>query len=513
MTQPRETLQAGTKPRLDPELVPLLRLLLRAKGFALAFLKCNAPAERQRLVEALIQALKERGRAGRVLQLMEPVVDLLEETHGVTPPLDSDDALFVLGFERSIPAEADFPPALVQLNMARELYRNLPCPLVIVLPDYALTQLTRQAPDFWAWRSGVFETAERQEEAATLIQRVTTSRDRAALGSSREGVRRYLEVLQELLEEYNSREDSDRVQTERLKAHLLTEIANDLALLGELEEAGAAGKQALEIAQRLGDRTLEAGALSSLAVSLMNLGHLEDALDLARRAVETKRELVLAEETPAAQQGLAIGLNTLGVVLGSFERSEEALRANEEAVALLRALPSEMADEFLAIALQNRGVLLRDLGRQEEALTFTKEALEIRRRLAFGSPDIFLPALASGLNNLGSMLIDLDRKMEALQAMQEAAEISRGILAHRPDAEIAGFASNLFNLGVALRGLGRNEEALRAMEEGIRRLAAFASRRPEVFRERIEGQVKRYRDLCAEMGREPDSELLRLLES
>ena len=32
MTQPRETLQPGTTPRLDPELAPLLRLLLRLRA-------------------------------------------------------------------------------------------------------------------------------------------------------------------------------------------------------------------------------------------------------------------------------------------------------------------------------------------------------------------------------------------------------------------------------------------------------------------------------------------------
>jgi len=508
MTQPLETLHAGTTPPLQPELVPLLRLLSRAKGFALAFLKSNAPTERERLIEVLSQSLRERGCSGRVLHLRKPVANLLKELRELTPPLASGDALFVIGFEQSIPAEVDFPPALVQLNMARELYRNLPCPLVIVLPDYALTQLARQAPDFWAWRSGVFEAVEQEEEGVTMVQRMTISRDRGALGLSRKRVEGNLEVLQELFEGYIG-----RVGVDRLQAALLTEIANDLALLGEFEEAHAAGKQALEIAQRLRALSLEASALGSLTVSLMNLGRAGEALDLGQRAVEVNRELVLNEETQTAQRDLAISLNTLSVVLSSFGRSDEALQVNREAVALLRALPPEHAAEFLAMALENRGVMLRDLGRQEDALAFMKEALEIRRRLASESSDIYLPALASSLNNLSAMLIDLDRKAEALQAIQEAAKISRDVLPHRPDSEIPGLASNLFNLGVVLRGLGRNEEAVAAMEEGIRWLAPFVSRRPAVFKERTVGQAKRYSALCAEMGRKPDPELLGLLES
>src|SRR5947199_6501299 len=153
------------------DLVPLLRLLARAKGFALAFVKCNVLTQRERLVDDVSQSLKAKGRTVQRLDLSEPVVDLLEEILRLSPPLASEDVLFLLGFERSIPAEVDFPPALVKLNLSREHFRNLPCPLVIVLPDYALTQLARPAPDFWAWRSGVFEVSVQPEELATIVQR------------------------------------------------------------------------------------------------------------------------------------------------------------------------------------------------------------------------------------------------------------------------------------------------------------------------------------------------------
>jgi hypothetical protein len=33
---------------------------------------------------------------------------------------------------------------------------SVPHPLLFVLPDYAITRIAKFAPDFWAWRSGVF---------------------------------------------------------------------------------------------------------------------------------------------------------------------------------------------------------------------------------------------------------------------------------------------------------------------------------------------------------------------
>ncbi len=33
---------------------------------------------------------------------------------------------------------------------------DVPHPILFFLPDYALTRLAKYAPDFWAWRRGVF---------------------------------------------------------------------------------------------------------------------------------------------------------------------------------------------------------------------------------------------------------------------------------------------------------------------------------------------------------------------
>ena len=53
------------------------------------------------------------------------------------------------------------PAALADLNLHRDqISEALPCPLVIWTNDAAFTDLARSAPDFLAWRSGVFTLAD-----------------------------------------------------------------------------------------------------------------------------------------------------------------------------------------------------------------------------------------------------------------------------------------------------------------------------------------------------------------
>ena len=328
MSQPLESLQLLPQP--ETELASLLRLVLRARGFALAFVKSNLLTEREHIVEVVSQSLKSRGRSGRCLHLRDPVIDLLEEISHLKPPLTPEDVLFVLGFEKSIPPEADFAPVLAKLNMTRERFRDLPCPIVIVLPDYALTRLARQAPDFWSWRSGVFEFEVSAEELASIMQRESPLSDRDLRSRSPDSIREHLEVLQEILSEYEAR---GGFHSEKL--NLLNQIAADLVQLSDFEKARIYAEKSVEAARRAGDLAAEAEALNILAVALADLGHYEEALQLARQAVARFRSLA-QKESASSQEALAASLSNLGTILGSLRQLDEALEALQEAVMIRR---------------------------------------------------------------------------------------------------------------------------------------------------------------------------------
>ncbi len=337
MAQPLEALPAGKA--LDPELIPLLRLLQRAKGFALAFLKCNVPVERERLVEDLIQELRMQGRSGRVLKLREPMADLLREIHQLDPPLRAGEALFVLGFEYSIPADVSFPPALVKLNLTRELFRELLCPLVLALPDYALTQLARQAPDFWSWRSGVFEVEVPPETLATIVEREVPLFDRDLRGLSPERIRAHLEVLQELLSELGAR---GGFESERLS--LSRQIASDLVSLGDLESARRYAEDALKVGQKLGDFSAgellssgQFGDVRSRTMTLRDVAYLREQAGDLSGAQKLHEESLQIFEQLGEVRSRAVTLGDIarlraqsGDVSGALKLHEERIRIFEQ---------------------------------------------------------------------------------------------------------------------------------------------------------------------------------------
>lgn len=140
----------------------MARHLVRSRGtFSLVFVRWNHPGR-----EAEITA-KLRGLCGD-LKLEEVSVAgeperLLSELRGACASEDRPDALLVYGLQRAFPdfqhcREDDRPAVLAVLNLQREgLRRRLSCAVVLWLPEHALGLIARGAPDFWSWRSGIFD--------------------------------------------------------------------------------------------------------------------------------------------------------------------------------------------------------------------------------------------------------------------------------------------------------------------------------------------------------------------
>ncbi|MFM7581237.1 MAG: hypothetical protein ACKO9F_00735, partial [Caldilinea sp.] len=161
----------------------LVAMLDYAEGLTILFACCNAPLLRDRLLEQARVRLATLGVAVLPLNFDQPVRNLrqtlrarLAIPHAHFAVADEPDraavshkpasayasapkpVIFLTGLELSIPLGASAARLMAELNLGRELFlRDAPCPLVFWLPDYAVTAVARHAPDFWAWRSGVFE--------------------------------------------------------------------------------------------------------------------------------------------------------------------------------------------------------------------------------------------------------------------------------------------------------------------------------------------------------------------
>lgn len=302
----------------EDDFLRLRRLLCRARGFALALVGSNVPAERDRFIERLEASLAGEGIELRRLALSEPTDDLYGALAALAPA--AGQAVAVAGFERSIPSRVEYPPALARLNRMRELFRDLPCPVVLFLPQYALTRLAREAPDFWAWRSAVFDVGTPSAPAA-LVQRDPTELDLVGYANlSAERKQGHLEVLRGLLREEEELSNGH----EALQADLLIRISFVLRILGEYTPAQEAAEKAADLGGKAGEPALVARALGRLAEICFRRGELDEALRIRK-----EEELPIYEKLSDVRSRAI----TLGQIADIYEASgelDEALRIHQE---------------------------------------------------------------------------------------------------------------------------------------------------------------------------------------
>jgi len=401
----RASSAAATSPLPEDELIALGRLLRRSQGFVLAFVRSNAPVDTRRIVDELTAAISADELRLRELRLVEPVFDLYGRLKELRPALAASDVMAVTGFEHSIPSGVDVPPALERLNMAREYFRRLPCPVVFLLPEYALVKFARKAPDFWAWRSGIFET--RAAQIPPVAPSSDMPGDGGLLNLSLEGKLRHLEVLTEMLAEHERRDAG----VEADKSELSRRIAILLRVLGEPEEAYVYAQKARELS--LPESRERALALNEIAAILEARGELEEALRIRRevlmvydklgdvreravtmgqiadvhqargeldQAIRIRQEEVLpVYEELKDVRGRAVTMGRIADVLEARGELEEALRIRQEEELLVYERLGDVRGQ--AMTLAKIADILKARGDYDEALRIYREALPIFERL------------------------------------------------------------------------------------------------------------------------------------
>jgi len=410
---------------LDPakEYRALLRSLRWTEGFGVLFVQCS-PAEGSDLVKRVRQDLA--GKTIEVLTLNAEDTNLFDCVEAL-PNKDDIDVLFVQGLEQSIYAyersrawetpsqaytysEASVPRLLSHLNLNRELfYKQFKVFFVFLVPLFVLKYVSRRAPDFFDWRSGVLEFPADVETAEREYQRLFFSGHyiKYLTWTQSERNRKILE-LQAWLEE-------PEITLDR-RANLLQQQALLFNASEEHKEAIASYDQALKI------KPDDHEAWNNRGNSLDALGRKEEAIASYDQALKIK---------PDDHEAW----NNRGVSLDALGRKEEAIASYDQA---LKIKPDKHE------AWNNRGNSLYALGRKEEAIASYDQALKIK------------PDLHEAWSNRGVSLSALGRNEEAIASYDQALEI-------KPDYHEAWY-----NRGVSLSALGRNEEAIASYDQALK---------------------------------------------
>jgi hypothetical protein len=158
---------------VDPETEyeALLHGLSCTEGFGLFFAQCS-PCRGEKIIQQVRQDLT---KTIEILKLDAPIADgnIFKRIQQVLSEHPGTAVLFIRGLELSLldwenlttslewsntinrDSWQGLPPVLINLNQQRERFRDtFNTRLVFLLPDKQMTQLVKQAPDFFDWRSG-----------------------------------------------------------------------------------------------------------------------------------------------------------------------------------------------------------------------------------------------------------------------------------------------------------------------------------------------------------------------
>jgi len=178
--------------------------------------------------------------------------------------------------------EDALPEAAGTLNLQGESFAALPHAVIFWVTEYGLRQLATLAPDFLAWRSGVFDL--RQEQAARETTALRPLLDASPSFQNRTDLEKRILFDRDLLAEYEQQRPVDR----RFLGDLHHRLAAALYFLGEYQETLGHAHQALQLREEFygPDHPNVARDLNNLAEFLQATDRPAEAEPLYRRALQ-----------------------------------------------------------------------------------------------------------------------------------------------------------------------------------------------------------------------------------
>ena len=432
------------------ELAGLERMIRRSDGFRIAFAVANHPALQERLADVARRDLPDvmitdltvgPHDAGRIVAAIEDAAQ---------PPVH---ALFVRGLGELGSARAR-ARVVTELNLNRDhLWREVPVPVVLWAPDFAVREFAQHATDLWSGRSGVYRF---RPEGGDIAETATEVASGISWGHTPEERREREMLLRELLEELDETGDDPAA-----RVRLLTALGDAAGMQDRYTEAQQLYQQALPTYREIRDRLGEANTLLSLGDTARMQNRYAEAEQLNQQALPTYREI-------GSRVGGANTLKALGDTARMQNRYAEAEQRYQHALSTYREIGDRLGEANTLKSLADTA-LAQD--RYAEAEQRYQQALCTYREIGsrFGE--------ANTLKSLADTALAQDRYAEAEQLNQQA------LATYREIGSRAGEADTLLGLGRALL-LTDAASAAGTLEDAARiyRLVGLSDRAEEAER-------------------------------
>jgi tetratricopeptide (TPR) repeat protein len=453
------------------ELRAMANMLRRSDGFTLAFAQCNQPSERRKLVSELRQFLGDYPIAE--IEFTEPIEYLLDELLPRLPKHNNADALFIYGLEHSIRPNREFSPLVANLNTSRNSFpRYISYPLVLWLPAFAITAIMRGAPDFFSWRSALYQFPSSHEMLYQISQDALAGDVRAVLNLTLEEKKERIAVIENLFADYESFLPDKRDR--RAEAGLIHRLAMLYHSLGDYVKAEGFYHRSLEIGRELDDKNSISSSLHQLGIIAQFRGNYEEAEHYYQQSLSIKEKL-------GNKIGIASSLHQLGTIAQEQGTYEEAERYYRQSLNIRKELGDKIG---IAYSLHQLGIIAQFRGDYEEAEHYYRRSWNIFESLGNKSD------IAISLHNVGLIAQEQGAYEEAKRYYQQSLKISEK-LGNRNIIAIS-----LGQLGVIAEEQRKHEQAVRLTAAALAIFEKIGSPNQEVARENLErlrGQVEKTR--------------------
>ena len=432
-------------PQNNDILLQIASLIRLAEGFRLGFVKCNQPVQCRQMAARLKEMLAGEAKIINVV-LKEPVSSLrraiLKALEAEKSLPEDKQVIMVFGFENSMPSDG-LAPALDELNQSRENFpRDISGPLLIWLPDYALTRLAREAPDFWGWRSGVFEFYPELRLMASIEK--TTMQDAMTDRLSLDEKRERAAALEGLIEDYHELQRGNR-ENQALAAVLHSQGIIRFQL-GEYTEAKRLYQESLKISQDLGDKRSVSRSLHQLGTLAHATGNLDEAKKLYQQSLKIKNDL-------GDKNGVSTSLHQLGTLAYATGDLDEARKLYQQSM----KIDQELGDKSgVSKSLHQQGMLAQAMGDLAKARKLYQQSLKIKNDLGDKN------GVSTSLHQLGTLAYATGDLDEARRLNLESMKISQDL------GNKSGISMSLHQLGMLAQAEGNLDEARMLYQESLK---------------------------------------------
>ena len=393
-------------------LAELLTFIDFSEKFTLGFIEINFPPHGELLIEALKTNSQCEEIQFVILKFADPNLRFLrdaiiQELAKIEKEANKKLVLIIQGLEKSIGVFGEYPPFLQDLNFLRDAYKKtVPYPILFILPDYAINRLAKFAPDFWAWRSGVFrfKTLEKtRENAITQTLESNIEIDRVEPQEKQERI----EILQSLLMEYKPTGEQTNDGNLRRYSNILLELGTAYISQHQPKTAREYLAEALQIAEKLADVNFQLQVLNKIGDAFAEEREFETAIDYYQQGLDIARKL-------NNRNGESYALFKLGNAYFDLRQFLEARKYYQQCLAIYQELNDHRKQ---AGTYHQLGYVAQEMGEYAQARDYYQQALDIF--IEFG--DRY--SQASTYHNLGILAQEMREYAQARDFYQQALAI------------------------------------------------------------------------------------------